>query len=180
MKEATLIIIGGFAGAGKTTVAGKLSRKYNYPVFSTDDINDVIRPVLHMGFHEASPMAYEIMWRLVRRQLSSGVTVILDTHMCSERVWENLDRLHGDMPSVKIIPIILQCTLDIHRQRIEERGRTNTTHLNLGGDSLDDVLFKYEFIEGLQRSDLIKIDANGSPDEVYSAVEKLLQQQQVV
>jgi thymidylate kinase len=84
------------------------------------------------------------------------------------------------MPSVKIIPIILQCTLDIHRQRIEERGRTNTAHLNLGGDSLDDVLFKYEFIEGLQRSDLIKIDANGSPDEVYSAVEKLLQQQQVV
>lgn len=180
MKEVSLIVLGGFAGAGKTTIAGKLSAKYQYPVFSTDVINDAIRPLLHKSFHEASPISYEIMWYLVRQQLKNHVTVILDTHMCSERVWENLDAVHRDLPNVKIVPIILHCTLDVHKARIEERGRTNKEHFNLGGDSVEDVLFKYEFIEKLDRPDLIKIDANGSPDTVYAATERVLQERGVL
>lgn len=174
MKQPSLIVLGGFAGAGKTTLAKRLSAKYNYPVFSTDVINEALREVLQKSFHEASPLAYDIMWHLVRKQLQDGVTLILDTHMCTAKVWDELDRLRRDMPGVRVLPIILQCTLDTHRARIEERGRSNEEHLNLGGDALEDVLFKYEFIERLRRPDLIRVDANGQPDEVYESVERLL------
>jgi thymidylate kinase len=176
MRNPTLIIIGGFAGAGKTTVAAKLSRKYNYSIFSTDTINDALRPQLQQSFQDVSPIAYKVMWHLVRKQLAAGVTIIVDTHMSTASVWSSLDELKRDMPNVHILPIILQCSLETHRDRIEERGRTNKEHLNLGGDKLDDVLFKYQFIEKLQRPDLIRVDANGTLEEVYKSVEKVLQE----
>jgi len=174
MNKVTLIVLGGFAGAGKTTVATKLSAKHNYPILSSDVINDALRPALNMDFHETSPIAYEVMWYLVKNQLKNGVTIILDTHMCSDTVWKHLDILKNDMPDVKVLPIILQCTFETHRARIEERGQNNKEHLNLGGDALDDVLFKYKFIEQLKRPDLIRIDANGNPAQVYSTVESLI------
>ena len=153
MKAASLIIIGGFAGAGKTTVAARLSSEYNYPVYSSDVLNDALRPALQKGFHEVSPIAYEVMWHLVRKQLANGVTVIVDTHMSAARVWESLDAFKRDMPKVLVLPIILQATIETHRDRIEERGRNNKDHLNLGGDKLEDVMFKYDFIEQLRRPD---------------------------
>ena len=178
MKTA-LIVIGGFAGAGKTTVATQLSGKYNYPVFSSDVINDALRSALDKDFHEVSPIAYEVMWHLVRKQLGNGVTLIVDTHMSAARVWESLDTLKQDLPEVSVIPIILQATLETHRYRIEERGRNNKEHLNLGGDKIDDVMFKYDFIEKLQRPDLIRVDANKSQKEVYESVEKIVRTQNV-
>lgn len=106
----------------------------------------------------------------------NGVTVIVDTHMAAAQTWENLDAIKKDMAGIRISPIILQASLDTHRSRIEERGRTNKEHLNLGGDKLEDVLFKYEFIENLNRPDLVRVDANGTPDEVFAAVEKALKE----
>ncbi len=167
-------MIGGFAGAGKTTVAAKLSAAFKYPVFSSDVINDALRPALDKSFHEVSPVAYEVMWYLVRKQLSVGITVIVDTHMSAPRVWESLDALKKDMSEICVVPIILQATIETHRERIEERGRTNKEHLNLGGDKLEDVMFKYEFIENLKRPDLIRVDANKSPKEVYESVSKIV------
>jgi thymidylate kinase len=175
MQKANLIVLGGFAGAGKTTVAAKLSSKFNYPVYSSDVINDALRQALNKEFHEVSPIAYEVMWHLVRKQLMNGLTVIMDTHMSAPRVWESLDTLKQDMPEVLVLPIILQASFDTHKARIEERGRSNKEHLNLGGDKLEDVLFKYEFIENLHRPDLIRVDANGQLDEVYASVEEIVQ-----
>ncbi len=175
MKAANLIVIGGFAGAGKTTIATKLSANYNYPIYSSDVINDALRSALDKDFHEVSPIAYKVMWYLVRKQLATGVTVIVDTHMSTSKVWDSLDDLMQDMPEISVTPIILQATLETHRTRIEDRGRTNKEHLNLGGDKLEDVMFKYDFIEKLQRPDLIRVNANKSPQEVYESVEKIVQ-----
>jgi thymidylate kinase len=173
-KVATLIVVGGFAGAGKTTVSAKLSRKYNYPIFSSDVINDALRSALNKDFHEVSPTAYDIMWHLLRQQLANGLTVIMDTNMSSARVWDSLDALKRDMPEVSILPIILQVSLETHQVRIDSRGRTNKEHLNLGGDRLEDIMFKYDFIEALERPDLIRVNANGSEQDVYKSVEKII------
>jgi predicted kinase len=179
MKKPVLIIIGGFAGAGKTTIARRLSEEFSYPVFSTDAINDALRPVLHEDFKTVSPIAYHVTWHLVRKQLDAGMTIILDTHMAFPRTWESVDKLKQDVPNLKVVPIILQATLDTHRVRIEERGRTNKEHLNLGGDEVQDTLFKYDFIEKLERPDLIRVDANGSPNDVYKVVITILKQHHI-
>lgn len=171
-----LIIIGGFAGAGKTTVVTKLANKYKYAVFSSDSINDVLRATLQKPFKEISPTAYAVMWHLVKQQLQLGVTIIVDTHMAAAHTWEAMDKLRETIPNIVFIPIILEATIETHRARINERGLADTKHLNLGGDKLEDVLFKYEFIENLNRPDLIRVDANGTPTDVYSAVEKAIKE----
>lgn len=176
MANMTVIVIGGFAGAGKTTLANKLSKTYNYPVYSSDIINDALRSALNITFKQASPTAHKIMWHLVKKQLEAGVTVIVDAHMAAPHTWENLDKLKQDFPEAQIIPIILRASLENHRSRIEERGRTNKEHLNLGGDKLEDVLHKYEYIENLKRPDLVWVDANKPVDEVYDSVESIIKQ----
>lgn len=174
MTQPKLIVIGGFAGAGKTTISKRLSRQYNYPIFSSDTINDSLRVVLGKSFKEVSPMAYEIMWFLVRKQLENGVTVIIDAHMAAPHTWESLDNLSSNIHDVTVIPIILQADLEVHQKRVEERGRTDKDHLNLGGDSFDDVTFKYDYIEKLNRPDLIRISANGTADQVYKLVDQAI------
>jgi len=180
MQTPTLIVIGGFAGAGKTTVAEKLSGKYNFPVLSSDVINDALRSALNKGFKEVSPAAHDILWYLVRRQLQLGVTVIVDTHMAAPHTWQKFDALTADLPKIQALPILLQATFETHKARIEERGRTNKAHLNLGGDKLEDVIYKYDYIEKLQRPDLIRINTDGSPNEVYNSVEKVLRDHRVI
>jgi thymidylate kinase len=174
MAQPTLIVIGGFAGAGKTTVTNRLSASYNYPVFSSDDINDALRVALQKTFKEISSVAYRVMWHLIKKQLSNDIVVVADVHMAADHIWKSLDQLSAEMPNVRVLPIILKASLDTHRSRIEERGRTNKEHLNLGGDKLEDILFKYEYIETLDRPNIIMIDANGSAEEVYASVEQCI------
>lgn len=173
----TLIIIGGFAGAGKTTIASRLAADFRYTLFSSDVINDALRGALNKSFKEVSPIAHKVMWHLVRNQLQLGVTTIVDTHMATASNWESLDELKTSMPDIAILPIILEATLETHRSRIEERGLTNKQHLNLGGEKLENVLFKYDFINKLQRSDLIKVDANGEANEVYLSIKIIVKKQ---
>lgn len=174
MNEVTLIIIGGFAGAGKTTQVAKLASKYKYPVFSSDAVNDVLRTSLNKSFKEISPTAYAVMWHLVKKQLEVGISVVIDAHMAAQHTWDSLDELKKALPHIHVVPIILQASIETHKARIEERSLTNKEHLNLGGDNLQDVLFKYEYIESLNRPDLIRIDANGDINEVYENIDNAI------
>ena len=144
MNTPTLIILGGFAGSGKTTIAKKLAGERSYPFFSTDDYNAKLMSLYGTSFHETAPNAHELTWHIVKKNLEAGVTCILDTNMCSDRSWKNLDTLRNTHPQVHVIPILLTCSLETHRSRIEKRGKEDLSHLNLGGDKLEEVLFKYE------------------------------------
>jgi thymidylate kinase len=175
MKKVRLIVLGGFAGAGKTTIAHKLAADFNYPFVNPDDFNAGLIPHLKKEFHEVSPIAYELLWYLLKKHIEAGVTTILDANMCHERTWATLDALKEEFPELNILPIILICNLETHRERVTKRGNTDTMHLNLGGDVFEDIMFKYEFIQSLNRPDIIRVEANGSPDEVYRKVLEVLQ-----
>ena len=174
MKKTRLIFLVGFAGAGKTTVASKLGSDFNYPFFNPDDFNAGLMPILKKSFHEISPSAYDVMWHILKRNLRLGVTCILDANMCSTFTWKTLDELKHDFPAVEVVPIILECSLEKHKARIEKRGVENKEHLNLGGDEWEMILPKYEFINKLERTDIIRVDANGNPEEVYGSVLSVL------
>jgi predicted kinase len=170
MEHPTLIILGGFAGAGKTTISKKLSADRNLPLVNTDELNDAVRSILKLDFKAASPIVYDLAWAMIKKYLENGVTVILDANMCNARTWENVDAIKATMPEVRVLPIILECSLETHKARIDHRGQYQLDHLNLGGDAFEDILFKYEYINGLERSDLIRVDSNPEIDVVYDAV----------
>ena len=180
MRGAHLIILGGFAGAGKTTIARKLSAHHHMPLICTDELNDALRESLGFEFKEASPHAHDLAWFLVDQYLANNVTVILDTNMCCERTWTNVDALRARMSDAHIHTFILECSLETHRERIKHRGETDKGHLNLGGDAFEDILYKYEYINNLSRPDLIRINANGTVHSVYRNVVSKLSEVQVL
>lgn len=165
-----LIILGGFAGSGKTTIARRLASEFNYPILSSDEINDGLRPILNKDFHRTSPIAYGLLWFLLKRHLRNKVTSILDSNMCNDQSWKAIDEIVREFKEVKLLPIVLKCSLDIHKERILEREATDKDHLNLGGDKFDDVIHKYEYINKLNHLGLIRVDANGPIEEVYKKV----------
>lgn len=170
MRKTALVILGGFAGAGKTTISRKLSADHNFPLISTDEINDALRKSFQLDFKQASPHAYDLAWGLIGKYLENGVSVVLDTNMCHDRTWESVDALKREMPHVTILPFILECSLETHRQRIDRRGKIDNEHLNLGGDAFEDTLHKYDYLKRLNRSDLIRLHADAAIDEVYRRV----------
>ncbi len=180
MKKNKLIVLGGFAGSGKTTIAKKLASDFNFPFFSSDDFNAGLMFVfnfrlnLKMNFNEVSPYAHELAWYILKKNLKVGISCILDMNMCKPQSWETLDELKKELTNVDVVPIILICSLERHKERIEKRGKDDKEHLNLGGDKLEDVLYKYEFINNLDRDDVIRVDANDLIDKVYKKVLSVL------
>lgn len=174
MKNNKLIVLGGFAGAGKTTVARRLAVDFNFPFFNPDDFNAGLMPVLKKSFYEISPIAYPVMWHIIKQNLKSGVTCVLDANMCNEFTWKTLDEVKNNFENVEVISIILECSLGVHKERIEKRGTEDKEHLNLGGDKFENILHKYKFIKKLNRPDIIRVDANTTPDDIYERILEIL------
>ena len=55
MKPSNLIVVGGFAGAGKSPVAEKPSRKFGLAVFSSDESSSGLLPLQRTDFNATSP-----------------------------------------------------------------------------------------------------------------------------
>ncbi|MBI4032645.1 ATP-binding protein [Candidatus Berkelbacteria bacterium] len=165
-----LIILGGFAGTGKTTIARKISAEFNIPLLSSDDFIAGLQGPLGKDFHSTAPIAYDVLFHILYRHLSNGVTAILDANMCHQRTWDEVDKLLKKVPDTVCISIVLDAPLEVIKERVDFRGKNDPEHVNLGGDSLEDVLHKYDFIRAFDRPGLIRIDSNQRTDAVYAAV----------
>jgi predicted kinase len=72
-------------GAGKSTLARALSRHLVWPLLDKDDLKDL----LHGQTPLAGALSYELLLRLVDRQLQQGVSVICDSPLL-ERTYAGL------------------------------------------------------------------------------------------
>ncbi len=100
-----------------------------------------------------------------------GLSVILDVNLGWPFQWDWLDALRARRPNVRLLPIALRCSRDICLERIRAR------HVNEPATASPDVyrhdpkiLDVFAFLEHLERSDLVSIDASQTAQEVYGAV----------
>ena len=75
-----LIIVGGFAGTGKTTVSRRLSAELSIPRLGSDTLGRTIKgsQALNGADVNAYWIAYEVLFRLCEEFIQSGVSTILD------------------------------------------------------------------------------------------------------
>jgi predicted kinase len=118
-----LILIGGFAGCGKTAVSRRLARDLGTSRLEADLMGKTIRRLDFFtgSSAEAYIIAYAALWRLCEEFLSSNVSVVVDANMAWDVAWESVDSLKGRCPAAAIIPVILQCPRDKCLARIKQR-----------------------------------------------------------
>ena len=117
-----LIIVAGLPGAGKSTVADRISARLRVPVFSVDPIESAILASGIRRSFETGLAAYLVAERLADEQLKLGLSAIVDAVSPvreARELWRRLADRHG----ARRIIIECVCEAGVHRRRLEARVR---------------------------------------------------------
>jgi predicted kinase len=169
----SLIVIGGFPGAGKSTLAERLSKELRVARLCSDVLGGSIRGTLGgaVPSSEAFRAGYDLLFRLTDEFLGDGCTVLVDCNMGWEFQWRNLDQVHARHPEVTWCPLVLRCPLDVCRERLRRR------HLADPGrhppveeffDRNPQLSALWAFLDALDRPDVVYLDGSQSPAAVFA------------
>jgi predicted kinase len=123
-----LVVVSGWTGAGKSTLAGALGAELPATVASFDWVMSGLRAFPEVWATVESPVerqrevGWSLLGRVAEQQLRRGASVVLDLVAREQAVheWSELARRYGAGCSV----IECICTdLDLHRSRVEGRRR---------------------------------------------------------
>ena len=143
----TLIVIGGFAGSGKSKLARRLGRELSVPVFEIDAIAKLIQqsPSYDGSHNKRYPLTFDLFFGLARQLLANNCSLILDQNMGHEMTWRNVRAFREEMSTSvgKSIPIdqtavkifLLDCPYELCLARFAAR----TQHPNLHDVTLDNI-----------------------------------------
>jgi len=116
-----LILMAGFPGVGKSTVARAIARQTHMVVFDKDDLlSPILRSNCGLSPQSASWLAYEILLDLVTNQLASGHHVIVDSCLTYQWLRDRLVRIAHDVGADPVF-IHLHCPTPLAERRIAIR-----------------------------------------------------------
>jgi predicted kinase len=169
--SSTLIIIGGFAGTGKTAITKRLSAELRWPRLGSDTIGRTIKSSEGMPSHEGNAywIAYDLLFRLCAEFLQAGISTILDLTMGWEFQWQRIEQILGDCPPTRFFPVLLTCSQETVMRRIRQRHQDKPNYYDPPEtyQSEPKILKVQAFLAQLERPDLYRIDADRPFDAVY-------------
>lgn len=118
----TLIVMRGYPGTGKSTIAHAIARTLHIPLIDRDVIRQVTVNIL--GNHaEVGHLAYEMIFALAREQLKLGLSLVIDTPLTYYRTYEQARQLASTF-HVPMLVIHCQCSPEVQKHRLESRKGT--------------------------------------------------------
>ncbi len=169
-----LIVVGGFAGAGKSSISRRLSGEFRIPRLGSDTLGRTLKNFLGSQRDEvdAYRLAYELLFGLGEEFIQSGVSVILDLTLGWEFQWRYADGIVRRYPRTLFLPIILRCPYETCIERIRQRHAANPDYYDPPElyRSEPKILRVWEYLGRLNRPDVYFVDAARPHDEVYEAV----------
>lgn len=169
-----LIAIGGFAGAGKSTISRRLSRELAIPRLCSDTTGGVIREALtgQVEGGEAFRAGYEVLFALTEEFLRERCAVIVDTNLGWAFQWDRLDAIRAELPEVHFRSVLMTCPREVCMARVDGRarrepGQAPAAQLTARVPHLDRV---WNYLEALDRPDVHRVDADREPDRVFDDV----------
>ncbi len=115
----TLIVMRGFPGTGKSTIARLLATALHASLID----RDIIRQIAVHVFGEqpqVGQFSYELMFALTREQLNLGLSVVVDTPLTYRTTYEQC----REMAMAFHIPMLVvhcQCPAEVQKRRLEGR-----------------------------------------------------------
>ena len=123
-----LVVVSGWTGAGKSTIADRLGAELGATVASFDWVMSGLRALPELWAHVELPVerqrrvGWNLLARIAEQQLRRGSSCVLDLVAREEplREWRQLATVHGATFAV------VECTcsdVDVHRSRVDDRRR---------------------------------------------------------
>ena len=115
----TLIVMRGYPGTGKSTIARAISAALHAPLIDRDILRqkavDIFGNLPHVG-----RFSYELMFALTEEQLSLGLSVVVDTPLTYRTTYEQAKELAQTF-HVPMLVVHCQCSPEVQKRRLEGR-----------------------------------------------------------
>ena len=114
-----LVVMRGYPGTGKSTIARAIAAALHAPLIDRDVIRQT--GVAIFGEHpEIGRFAYEMMFALTRAQLNVGISVVVDSPLTYRTTYEEMRHIADDA-HVPMLVVHCICSAQVQRQRLESR-----------------------------------------------------------
>jgi predicted kinase len=121
-SENMLIVMRGYPGTGKSTIARALARTLQIPLIDRDIIRQTAVDIL--GYRpEIGRFAYDLLFALSRKQLELNLSVIIDTPLTYRRTYEQAREMAQSF-RIPMLVIHCQCPSELQKRRLEGRKGT--------------------------------------------------------
>lgn len=116
---ATLVLLKGQAGVGKTTLARDLQGALGWQYIVRDDIKEAL---VRAGCPESElgKQSYDRLWGQLEDSLSEGISVISDTNLNQPIALKHIEDMVAKTRA-KVVVLSCYCDVSIHKTRLEGR-----------------------------------------------------------
>jgi predicted kinase len=115
----TLIVMRGYPGTGKSTIARAISAALHAPLIDRDILRqkavDIFGNLPHVG-----RFSYELMFALTEEQLGLGLSVVVDTPLTYRTTYEQAKELAQTFHAPMLV-VHCQCSPEVQKRRLEGR-----------------------------------------------------------
>lgn len=173
-----LVVVGGFPGAGKSTVASRLADDLRVPLLASDLVGNTIKAVL--AEHAPAPVpgsvafraGYATLFALAEEFVSHGSSVILDINLGWRFQWEALEAIQDHHSDVQVLPFILECSRETSLTRLEQRHRSDPQRYPPAEEFMQQPQLEVvdQLLRSVGRTDLHRVDAERPVAEVLEEI----------
>lgn len=170
-ERPALILIGGFQGAGKSTLIARIQETYSINVISTDSLRQSLFDRGVKLSPEFSNHVSALFNTLVIKSLKLNANTLIDANSHSKRIAE-MNRLLNENPSrTTTLKIFLNASEATLRNRVKSRQPTTGSYQGTESD-LTAALTSTKI--DLKDYDIIVDTDNATPSDVFESVNKLI------
>jgi len=115
----TFILMRGYPGTGKSTIARAIAAALRAPLIDRDIIRQKAVDILG-NLHEVGRFSYELMFALTHEQLRLGLSVVVDTPLTYRITYDQSKELARAF-SIPLLVVHCQCPPEVQKRRLEGR-----------------------------------------------------------
>ncbi len=145
MYNTCLVIIRGPPATGKTTIAKKISKKFNRPLLSKDDIKETLFDKIGIKdtnwSQKLGNASYQILYKFSEQLIKAKIPHIIEAPFMGKETEKYFKNLKKKNKELSIVEIILSSDKQILFKRMKKRAKTKQRH---PGHFLDYTIKKHD------------------------------------